>query len=60
VWLGILAIAAAFFAFLFSIGDAALRDVLVYLGIPATIALVATTLIAVARLRAGAFGRPLS
>jgi hypothetical protein len=58
VWLGIVAIAAAFFAFLLSIGDAALRDVLVYFGIPATIVLVATVLVAMARVRAGALGGP--
>ncbi len=58
VWLGILAIAAAFFAFLSSIEDAALRDVLVYFGIPATIVLAAAVLVAVTRVRAGALGGP--
>jgi len=56
VWLGILAVAAAFFGFLISIGDAALRDVLVYFGVPATIVLIATVALAVARSRAGPLG----
>ena len=39
-------------------GDAALRDVLVYFGIPATIVLAAAVLVAVTRVRAGALGGP--
>ena len=58
VWLGVLAILIAFVAFLVSIGDAALRDVLIYFGIPAAIVLAATAVVAVARVRAGALGRP--
>ena len=56
VWLGILAIVAAFFVFLTSFGDAAIRDVIVYFGIPATIVLLATIGVAIARVRAGALG----
>jgi hypothetical protein len=56
VWLGILAIVAAFVMFVVSFGDAAIRDVLIYFGIPATIVLVATAFVAVARWRAGALG----
>jgi hypothetical protein len=56
VWLGIVAVVAAFLGFLTSFGDAALRDVLVYFGIPATIVLLATVLVATARVRAGPLG----
>jgi hypothetical protein len=56
VWLGILGILAAFVVFVVSIGDAAIRDVLIYFGIPATIVLVATAFVGVARARAGALG----
>ena len=60
VWLGVIAVMAAFFGFLASVGDAALRDVIVYFGIPAAIVLAATAIVAVARVRAGALGRPPS
>jgi hypothetical protein len=58
VWLGILAILAAFVMFVVNFGDAAIRDVLIYFGIPAAIVLAATAFVAVARSRAGALGRP--
>jgi hypothetical protein len=58
VWLGVLAIVAAFVMFAVSVGDAAIRDVLVYFGIPASIVLVATAFVAVARSRAGPLGSP--
>jgi hypothetical protein len=58
VWLGILAVAGAFVMFVVSVGDAAIRDVLIYLGIPASIVLTATALLGVARTRAGPFGSP--
>ena len=57
VWLGILAVIAVFVIFAVSIGDAAIRDVLVYFGIPASIVLVATAFVAIARSRAGPLGR---
>lgn len=53
MWLGIFSIAAAFVIFLASMEYAAIRDVIVYFGIPATIVLVATAIVAVARSRAG-------
>ncbi len=56
VWLGILAVGAALFGFVISFGDAALRDVLIYFGIPAAVVVVATILVAFARARAGVMG----
>jgi hypothetical protein len=54
----ILAVAVASDLFLVSIGDAALQDVLISLGIPAAIVLAATAIVAVARVRAGPLGAP--
>ena len=56
VWLGILAIGAALLGFVVSFGDAALRDVVIYFGIPAAVVVVATGIMAVARSRAGPLG----
>ena len=56
VWLGVVAIGAAFVGFLTSVGDAALRDVLIYFGIPAAIVLASTAIVVAGRIRAGPFG----
>ena len=57
VWLGLLAILAAFVVFVPQPrADAAIRDVLIYFGIPATIVLLATIGVAIARVRAGTLG----
>ena len=56
VWLGVVAIVVAFAGFAISLGDAAIRDVLIYFGIPAGIVLIATLAIAAARWRAGPLG----
>jgi hypothetical protein len=56
VWLGVLAIASALFGFVLSFGDAALRDVLIYFGVPAAVVIIATAFLAVARSRAGPLG----
>ena len=56
VWLGVVAIGAAFVGFLTSVGDAALKDVLIYFGIPAAIVLASTAVVVAGRIRAGAFG----
>ena len=60
VWLGVVAIILACSGFASSLGDAAIRDVLVYFGIPAAIVLLATLVIAAARWRAGPLGSPRS
>jgi hypothetical protein len=56
VWLGVLGVLATFTMFMLNLGQAALRDVLVYFGIPAAIVLAATAILALARARAGALG----
>ena len=56
VWLGVAAIILASAGFASSLGDAAIRDVLVYFGIPAAIVLLATLVIGAARWRAGPLG----
>lgn len=56
VWLGVIAVGAAMAVFLVNMGGAALRDVLVYFGIPAAIVAVAALGVALGRVRAGALG----
>ncbi len=58
VWLGALAVGAAFAGFIANMGQAALKDVLVYFGIPAAIVIAAMAIVIVGRVRAGALGRP--
>jgi len=60
VWLGLLAILAAMGVFIANFGQAAIRDVLIYFGVPAGIVLVAALTLAVARSRAGPLGSPKS
>ncbi|HEY6609327.1 MAG TPA: hypothetical protein VI277_09045, partial [Candidatus Limnocylindria bacterium] len=56
VWLGIIAVGIAIAVGVISFGDANLRDVLVYFGIPAAIVALAAIGVAIGRLRAGPFG----
>jgi hypothetical protein len=56
VWLGLLAILVAFGVFVVNLGQAAIRDVLIYFGVPAGIVLVAALTLAVTRSRAGPLG----
>ncbi|HEY6608666.1 MAG TPA: hypothetical protein VI277_05665 [Candidatus Limnocylindria bacterium] len=56
VWLGVIAVGVAIAVFVVNFGEAALRDVLVYFGIPAAIVALAAFGVAVGRLRAGPLG----
>jgi hypothetical protein len=56
VWLGVLAIIIALVAVWATVGTVQTQDLLVYVGIPTGIALLATLGIAVGRWRAGALG----
>ena len=56
VWLGIIAVGIAIAVGVINFGDAALRDVLVYFGIPAAIVALAAIGVAIGRLRAGPLG----
>lgn len=57
VWLGLLAVVVALVVTWVNLGDIATRDLLVYVGVPSVIAVLATAGIAVGRVRAGAAGR---
>ena len=57
VWLGIIGIVAALVIAWANLGDMQTRDLLLYVGIPTAIVLVAAIGVAVARTRAGALGR---
>jgi hypothetical protein len=56
VWLGVIAVGVAIAVFVVNFGEAALRDVLIYFGIPAAIVALAAIGVAIGRLRAGPFG----
>ena len=56
VWLGVIAVGVAIAVFVVNFGEAALRDVLVYFGIPAAIVALAAIGVAGGRLRAGPLG----
>jgi hypothetical protein len=56
VWLGVLGIGATLAILWVSVGDMQTRDLLIYVGIPTVLVLLATLGIAVGRARAGALG----
>lgn len=56
VWLGVLAIVAVLVLVWVNVGDIQLRDLLVYLGVPALIVLGATLGLVIGRWRAGPLG----
>lgn len=57
VWLGIIGIVAALVILWANTGDMQTRDLLVYVGIPTAVVLMAAIGVAVARTRAGVLGR---
>jgi hypothetical protein len=56
VWLGVLAVAGAAVILLANAGPMQTRDLLLYVGVPTAIVLVACLVVAMARVRAGALG----
>jgi hypothetical protein len=60
VWLGVLGIVGALGILWVNTGDMQTRDLLVYVGIPSAIVLLAAIGVAVGRVRAGALGMPAS
>ena len=56
MWLGILTVAVAAVVLLANAGPMQTRDLIVYVGIPTLIVLLATLTLAVARVRAGPLG----
>ena len=56
VWLGVLAVAGAAVILLVNAGPMQTRDLIVYVGIPTAIVLLACVVVAMARVRAGSLG----
>ena len=56
VWLGVLAVAVGAVVLLVNAGPMQTRDLIVYVGIPTAIVLLATLIVAIARVRAGPLG----